>query len=166
MIPRPLEPWQEKQSCLHCPAFCLGGSGRCVRWIFHSSWRDPWSDQGKFGDSDTSKWFEPSVNSAMSDLTISTLDGTALPSDIKIPFRSSTTKTIYTHHHFFKYTLLTLFPVLKTTSDILDHIDMRASRSSFVRPAASIMQFSHFTTCQRCSPGLRSGECAGWIDAC
>ncbi len=87
---------------------------------------------------------------------------------------------IYIHIH--KYTLLVLGwthfclqsllnsswhrfnKVLKHSSEILVHIDIIASRSCcrFVG-CTPMMQISHSTTSQRCSIGLRSGDCGGHL---
>ncbi len=92
---------------------------------------------------------------------------------------------IYIHTHtltgqFIRYTLLvpgwTLFclqnclnsswrrfnKVMKHSSEILVHIDLIASRSCcrFVG-YTSMMRISRSTTSQRCSIGLRSGDCGG-----
>ncbi len=52
----------------------------------------------------------------------------------------------------------------KHSSEILVHIDMIASRSCcrFVG-CTSMMRFSRSTTSQRCSIGLRSGDCGGHL---
>ncbi len=54
--------------------------------------------------------------------------------------------------------------VLKHSSEILVHIDMIASRSCcrFVG-CTSMMRISRSTTSQRCSIGLRSGDCGGHL---
>ncbi len=52
----------------------------------------------------------------------------------------------------------------KHSSEILVHIDMIASRScSRFVGCTSMMQISRSTTSQRCSIGLRSGDCGGHL---